>query len=466
MTIEELKEILALPPDEAVEALKESSFLVPLWEDLEPQYDPLQHTIYNTTIYPIKENDNGADDFKRTALAMQKLAVSRISQALFATPTKRIWNFDKTSERQIQAVDIIEEIYRVHNYIDSENIERAKKNNAACEIVTIWSSYEPKIPLIVSGEVAKLKLTHSTYSPIDGYTIYAQKDSNGELIVVSIGYQDADDIEFLDVYTNSDTIQFFRFKNDGEWALDDTEGLENPKTLEIFPVVHTWLSEPVWGGLAGTGLVEQLEEIESYDGMYIKRNSNPAFTAYYGEGDLRKETEENTNNVRDIIEVAKGGQVTDITWQGAGKAVENRYTRLRNAFFETNQVPDNSFATLINSQTSAENKELVFSDVKAKAMDLGGEWSKMFYEEIIIVLRFAAIMFPSFKTEFETISARSVIQPYNLKSTKDSAEIVAMAGASMSTETQVRELDLVDDIEQEVEAIEENRSTQANQLLP
>ncbi len=458
MTKEELAEILTKKPEEAVEDLQQSSFTVPLWENLEPQYDPLQHEIItNLTAYPAKLNDNGADDFKRTALALQKLAVRRISQALFATPVSRKWNFDKTSERQIKAVDIIEEIYRVQNYIDSENMERGKQNNAACEIVTVWSSYETKEPFLVEGESAKRKLTHFTYSPINGYTIYAINDPNGELLVVSIFYKDADDTEFLDVYTNSDAIQFFRFKNDEGWALDAEVPNGNPQTLEVFPVVHTWLSEPVWGGLAGTGLVEQLEEIESYDGLYIKRNSNPKFTVYYGEGTLRKETEEDVNSMRDLIEVAKGGEVHDITWKGAGVAVKDRVDRLRNAFFETNQIPDNSFATLINSNTSAENKELVFSDVKARALDLGGEWTRMFYDEINIVLKFAKIMFPSFKTEFESISARSVIHPYNIKSTKDSAEIVALASSSMSLDTQVREIGLVDDVGQEVEAIEGDR---------
>lgn len=466
MTEEKLKEILALSPEEGIKALKKSSFNVPEWKDLEPQYDPLQHAILiDLTQYPPKLNDNKADDFKRTALALQKLAVNRLSQAMFSSAVKRTWNYDKDNESQTKAVAIIEELYRTQNYIDSENVERGKKNNAACEIVTIWSAYEGKLPNIVKEETTKFQLTHRTYSPFDGYTIYAQNDENGNLIVVSIAYKDQDDVEWFDIYTNEETPKFYRYKKGDTWKLDE-DLKQNPKSLEVFPVVHTWLPEPVWGGEAGTGLVEQLEELESYEGMYIKKNSNPAFSVYYGEGELRVEpAEQSANDSRALIEVGKGGEVNDITWKGAVEATTNKYNRIRNSFFELIQVPDTSFSTMIASNTSAENKELVFSDVKAKALDLGGEWTKMFYEEIKIVIEFAKIMFPSLKTEFESLSARSIIQPYNLKSKKDSAEFVATGGQAMSLATQISELGLVDDIGQEEEAIQEEQGASNNQLL-
>lgn len=460
MTKEKLQEILALTDiGERVEELLVSSFNVPKWEDLEPQYDPLQHKIWDTTIYPAKNDDNGQDDFKRTALALQKLAVSRIAQAMFSTPTERVYNYDKTSETLKKAVDILEQVYRVNNYIDSTNIERGKQVNASCEAVTIWKVYDKEN--IVEGETITQKLTHSVYSPINGYSIYANEDGNQELILVSIGYKDTDGNEFLDSYTNGASIAFTRYANtDDGWIV--VEGF--PIVLEVFPVVHIWMSEPVWGGLAGTNLVEQLEEMESYDGLYIKRNAIPTFAIDYGEitGGAKSTTEESSSDSRRFIILGKGGSVIDVTWEGAAESVNNRYQRIRNSFFEQVQMPDISFANMINSNTSAENKELLFSDAKAKARDLGGEWEKMFFQELEIVKKFIAIIFGK-ESELELITIRSQIRPYSIKSKKETAEYVALAGEAMSLNTKVSTLGEVDDINQEVEIIENEGAAQVNQ---
>jgi len=461
MTIEKLKELLALAPDEAIKGLKVSSETIPLWSDLEKEYNPLKHSIWDTTLYPPKINENGGDDFKRTALALQKLAVSRISQSMFATPTERIYAYDKASESQQKAVDLLELLYRTENYIDSENIERAKKLNASCQIVTIWGTYEK--PSLYNGEPAKFKLMHKTYAEIDGYTIFAQKDDYGNLLVVTIMYKDAANVEYADVYANLETPQFIRYVKLDVWSIDPLVS----KPLEVFPAVYSCIPEPVWGGAAGTNLVEQLEEMESSQGMYIKKNALPAFTIDYGElsNSTKGTAVESNSDSRRIIVVGKGGNMKDVTWDGADKAITGRYNRLRNAFFEQVQMPDISFANMINSNTSAENKELLFADAKAKAIDLGGEWAKMFYEELLVVKNFAKIIMPSYAADYDTISVRSVVKPYSIKSNKENAEYVAVGGAAMSLSTKVRTLGAVDDVEQEVEAISAEQSAASNQLL-
>lgn len=461
MTVEELVEILGKTPEETVKELQVSSFNIPKWSDLLPQYDPLKHAIMNPTTYPPKLDDNNNDDFKRTPLGLQKLAVSRVAQAMFSVPTERIYNYDKDSDLEQKAVDILEQIYRVHNYIDSENIERAKKLNTSCQIVTIWKVFEQEN--IIEEEAATLKITHTTYSEIEGYQIFAQVDDNGILLVVSLFYKDINDVEHLDVYVNGEKPQYIAYAKIDKWAIDAEKS--NPN-LEVFPVVYAYLLEPVWGGKAGTILVEQLEEMESYQGLYIKRNALPTFTMDYGETDGNESTtEESSSDSRRIIKVGKGGKMLDVTWKGANEAITSRYNRIRNAFFEQVQMPDTSFANMITSNTSAENKELLFADAKAKARDLGGEWEKLFLEELTLLKKMAGIIFPKFATIYEGLSIRSNIRPYSIKSKIENAEYVSLGGDSMSLETKVRILDEVDDIGQEVAAIEGDRGAENNLLL-
>jgi len=462
MTTEKLQEILALAKiDEQVKGLQETSFdKLPKWTDLVKQYDPKQHKIWDTNVYPIKMNENQQDDFKRTAFALQKLAVSRIAQMMFATPVQRVYSFNKDSKTQAQAADILEELYRMRNFIDSENVERGKMLNASCQVATVWWTYDR--PDIINEIPITKKLSHKSYAEIDGYSLYPITDDNGELLVLSIAWTSSSDIEFMVTYTAAPSIQAIKYqKGEKGWEIIDKQ------VLTIFPVIYANISEPVWGGDDGTNLVEQMEEMESYDGMYIKRNSAPTFTLDYGDttGGKPGTTEEKSDDSRRIIRLGKGGAMNDVTWPGAGESLTNRFQRLRNAFFEQVQMPDISFANLINSNTSAENKELLFSDAKSKARDLGGEWEKLFYAEIEIVKEFAKVIFPQFAEDFANIQVRSVIKPYSIKNTKENAEYVNTAGGAMSLNTKVRILDEVDDVDEEVLKIQEEQNTQSNQLI-
>ena len=72
-------------------------------------------------------------------------------------------------------------------------------------------------------------------------------------------------------------------------------------------------------------------------------------------------------------------------------------------------------------------------------------------------------MFPSIASDLDLISSRSSVRPYNIRTKKDNAEYIAIAAPFMSTETAVRTLDEVSDVEQEVQKIEEEQGAAANQ---
>lgn len=465
----QLPDILALiqSPKDIISKLQVSSFDdLPKWSDLEKEYNPLKHAIITDLVsYPAKLNEKGQDEFKRTPLALQKLANSRLVQSMFATPVTRLYDYDRANESESKAVDVLENLYRIKNDIDGENIERGKKLHASCQMATIWRAYDK--PTKIKGIDSKLSLTHSIYSPMDGYKLYPQIDEFGDLLIMSIEYTDTDDVNHFDVYIGGDAPTIVYYINKGGWILNDSIP-ENPKKLEFFPVVYSKVYEPAWGGKSGTMKVEQLEEMESFDGLYIKKNAAPAFTLDFGEiqpGSQPSSTDEKSDDSRKIIKVGKGGVMSDVSWTGAGESLDKRYSRLRNAFFEEIQIPDTSFANMIASNTSADNKELIFSDARQKAIDLGGEWNTLFRKEMEIVIEFAKIMFPSLKTALENISVRSVIKPYSVRSDKDNAEFVSVAGGSMSLRTKVALLNQVSDIDSEVQLIQEEQSAASTNLL-
>ena len=451
MTSEQLQEILSSTPSDIVTKLKKSSYDIPLWSELKVQYDPMSHKIMNEKFYPKKLDDNNIDEFKRTPLALQWLAVNRSAQVLFASPVDRVYSYEESGINQ-KAEDIIENLYSVQNKIDAENIERAKSLGSTCQCATIW--YLKEKPSVVAGIQSKYTLCHKTYSEDNGYKLYPQIDEYGDLIVLAISQTDSDDVEYFDIYTQS---KYIRLENNG-----GTWNEVKRKDNSFMPISYIYRKDPSWGGDAGTSLVEQLEEMESFQGMYIAKNSDPTYAMYAGKNANASNTSENPQGKRKVIKLGDGGFVKDVTWQGANEAVNSRHKRLRNSFFEHIQLADNSFSTMIASNTSADNKELIYADVKAKAIDIGGEWIVFFSQELEIVMSFAKVMFPQYAQAIESLSITTKINPYSVNTLKDSASIIDLAGNSMSLETKVRTLKLVKDYDKEVERINNENAAIAN----
>ena len=298
---------------------------------------------------------------------------------------------------------------------------------------------------------------------MDGYKIYANIDNNRNLIVISFSYKDSSDIEYFDIYIGGKSPQFISYTKKEDWQL--TKMKDNPKKLEVFPVSYTYLKEPVWGGDSGTTQVETIEETVSYRAMYIKKNAVPLATIDYGKTDGRTKAtgSESDKDKRRLIELGEGGELKYVVWDVNNGTSENQIKDMVAAFFEDNQIPDISFGNAVKSNMSADNRELVFADSKGKAIDLGGEWEKVFNDELNkIIIPFAKIMFPKLTKDLENISVRSKIRPFTIKSDKENAEFVANAGSAMSLETKVRTLGKVDDVSGEVDKINEENSANAN----
>lgn len=455
--IEEIREKLSGAPEDTIKYFQESSISVPLWTDLEKQYDANKHEIMTNLVkYPIKFGDNGEDTYPRTTFALQELAVNRLSQIMFSNPVEYKFSYDEENEQEKTAVELIERLYKVDNFIDSENMERAKKVNASCHAITVWRGQEIEQKEI-KGQQTKYRLRHKTYSPIDGYEISVKLNENDDLLAACISYKDTEGKEQVHIYTSDRYVSFIK---EDEWRKVDD------KTLLFMPCVYTYIKTPVWGGNAGTRLVEQLEELESDEGMYIKKNNVPTFSVDWGEIEGGQNTnQEKSTDSRRIIELGKGGVISDITWTGASESSDKRFKRLRNAFFEQIQLPDLSFSTLIASNTSADNKEFLLSDSKQKAKDLGGEWEKLLYHEIEIVKEFLKVFFPNISQAFDNIVCRPVIKPFSVRTKKEIADYIAGAGDSMSMKTKVSLLNEVDEVYKEIERIEEEQARGVNLML-
>ncbi len=233
-------------PKEQIEVLKKKTIVVPKWEDLVKEYDPLQHPVMDKTAYPDIVSDDGSPNEKvtRTTYGFQRLVADRMSQLSFGIPVKRIYKPQKDNESEKRAAVILEKIF-MKNRIDSINMKRGKMLFAGCEVATLWFAVEEKNNTY--GEESLLKIRCKSYSPIDSKyvsaiqtaNIYPYFDEFDDLVALSFEYErdvDGKTVKYFDTYTATQHIRF----------ADEVEELSEDITIEKIPGVYIYRSSPIW----------------------------------------------------------------------------------------------------------------------------------------------------------------------------------------------------------------------------
>ena len=102
---------------------------------------------------------------------------------------------------------------------------------------------------------------------------------------------------------------------------------------------------------------------------YIDKNTVPTYVIYKGEGGRVSKVEEKPDDSRRVIVVEKGGFMNAVQWEGAKDAVEWQYRTIEEQFYQQTQVFNNSPSAMQKTPLSADNKEILLFDSKARAKD-------------------------------------------------------------------------------------------------
>lgn len=461
MTTEKLQEIINLPPSEAVDKLQVDELQLPNWKtDLLPQYDSMEHEIHkNLTKYPPKLNNKGVDEFRRISLAKQEETVNKVSQSMFYNDVIRQYDLDENSS-EIAAKELLEKNYKINGNIDAINIERSKELFKCCQVATIWKLKEE--PIIIDGITSQYNLCGKVYSPALGYTLYPYISPENTLIGISIYWKDSiNSIDNLITYLPGAVISYQK-------TTDNWEQVSFQRTnTDQMPIVYSYIREPIWGGDSGTILIEILEEILSKNQMYIDKNTAPTYYVYHGEGGKVSDAKETSSDSRRVVFVGKDGFMKTVEWSGAGNALSWQFNTILDEYYQQVQVFNNSPGAMQKTPMSADNKEILLFDSKAKAKDLSGEFTAMFNSEFKIIRWLTGIQFPSMNQNLSKLSAKHIITPYSVKSKVDTSNYVqtAIAAGAMSQKTGIEVLNEVDNVENELDLIAEEQSRNTNNLL-
>lgn len=443
-----IKEITAAERDakSVISDLKYKTVSVKPWATLRKEYEPKEHPVMTDKTYKDKVTKRGIERVTRLTLGLQKLAVKRMTELMFAIPVQRVYKPENEQEKQVS--EIMEAIF-TKNRIDSLNIERGRSLFASCETVTLWYSQEQ--PTIYAGQKSLLKLRCKNYSPMNGDSLYPLFDEFDDLIALSIEYSRREGnktINYFDTYTADEHIR---------WRTEDggtVEELREVVELEKITGIYIQRDEPIWEDQSQN--VYEAEWTLSRNGNYIRKNARPNWVVF-SDNKVKFGNETNNDNAgRNVLQYGQNDKAEYKTWQQAIDSIKFHIEEIKRDFFMQLQLPDMSMENMKATPMSGEARKMMFIDAQLKVKDESGIWLEFFDREINVVRAFMKKMYPSLASAIDSLQVEVVITPYQIRDEAERINNLSSATGGkpiMSQRTAVSNLGYVDDVDEELAQI-------------
>lgn len=444
----DIKEITSPERDarRIISDLKYKTVVVKPWANLRKEYEPKEHPVMTDKNYRDKVTKKGIEKVTRLTLGLQKLAVKRMTELMFAIPVQRVYN--PVNEQEKTVAKIMEAIF-LKNRVNSLNIERGKSLFASCETITLWYSQEQ--PTMYAGQKSLLKLRCKNYSPMNGDSLYPLFDEYDDMIALSIEYTRKEGnrtITYFDTYTADEHIRW-RTENGGT-----VEELRESVELGKITGIYIHRDEPIWEDQSPN--VYEGEWTLSRNGNYIRKNARPNWVVFSDKKVNHGNEPTNDNAGRNVLQYGQNDKAEYKTWQQAIDSIKFHIDEIKRNFFMELQLPDMSMENMKATPMSGEARKMMFIDAQLKVTDESGIWLEFFDREINVVRAFMKKMYPSLSAAIDSLQVDVVITPYQIR---DEAErITNLTNATngkaiMSQRTAVANLGYVDDIDEELAQI-------------
>lgn len=444
MTINEILNTEGREQSAIIEDLKKKTVSVPSWGELSQEYDPKKHPVFTDLSYTRrgKRGDKRAS-VTQIGLGWQKLAVKRMGELAFGIPVKRIYTYTNETEEEKRAAAIIEAIY-TKNRINSVNIARSRQLYASCEIATIWF-VQPDTPTKYAGEECNGKVRCKTFSPMGGDALYPLFDEYDDMIALSVEYKRSENNESVTYFETYTADRHLRWR-ESKQELDEAIG-----TGKISGV-YFMRPEPIWEDQSN--IVYEAEWTLSRNGNYIRKNARPNVAIY-----SNKKVEmghDNDNKGLSVYRLPKDAKMEYVVWQQATESIKFQVETIKQLYFMQLQLPDMSMDNMKTTQMSGESRKMMFIDSQLKVTDEQGMWLEGFDREFNVIRALCKFLYPALASAFDAINCEHVITPFSINEIGDTIKNLTTATggkAVMSQRTAIKELAMVDDVDEEMQTI-------------
>lgn len=443
-----IKEILNADrtPENIISDLKKKTIVVPSWSNLRKEYDPSLHPVMTDKSYLDKVLKNGVvERMTRRTLGLQRLAVNRMTELMFALPVSRVYTPENEDEKTVS--ELMESIFK-KNRINALNIERGRNLFASCENVTLWYSQEK--PTLYAGEKSPLRLRCKNFSPMNGNSIYPLFDEYDDLIALSVEYTRKEDdvtVVYFDTYTDGLHVRWKTING------STTEELREEIEIGKITGVYIYRPTPIWEDQSRN--VYEAEWTLSRNGNYIRKNAKPNWVVF-SDNDIRFGAEENDDKQsRNVLQYGSQDRASYVTWQQALDSIQYHVEDIRRSFFMELQLPDMSMENMKATPMSGEARKMMFIDAQLKVGDESGIWLEFFDREVNVVRAFMKKMFPQYEKAIDTLKVDVVINPFRIEDESSKVSMLKEASGQpiMSQRTAISRLGYVTDVDEEIAKI-------------
>ena len=233
--------------------------------------------------------------------------------------------------------------------------------------------------------------------------------------------------------------------------------------IEKIAGVYGYRDEPIWEDESEN--VFEAEWSLSRNGNYLRKNSKPSWVVFCDEDEHVKfggEPDDDTT-ARNVLRYPTNAKAGYATWEQAIDALKYQVETIRQNFFVQLQLPDMSSESMKTMPMSADSRKMIFIDGQLKVTEESGVWLDVFHREINVVKAFMKKMFPKLSGAIDSLDVDVIITPYQIK---DDAENIknnsdATGGKQIvSRRTAVRNLNMVDDVDEEIKEIEREEAAE------
>lgn len=441
------------PIADIIQDLKQSTLLVPSWDDLEKDYDPNQHAIITDKSRRPRDKIRGGqrDVPAKITYAAEKIATRRVAQMAFSTPVKRRYKTadDETKKSQAKAM---EAVYNT-NRIDGVNMKRFKAFFASCQVFTIWYTVDEENELYGFKSAKKLKCR--SYSPMpqkmSGITHavpYVLFDEYDDLQVISFQYsvrKDGTSVPRFDTYTK--TLHYQWEQRGDKWEPTTQDGLPEPITILTHPISYWWRYAPFFEGVQNNR--DEIEFSMSRGSDVIRKNIQPIVVI---KGKLINEAEVPVGDkAREVYHVEVGGDVTTVSPAIKQTDAKLHIDLMKENIEEETQMPNLTIDRIKGSGDSGAARETLLTDPHLRVMEEAHDILTGLHREGNVIKRFLGQMNKSWEKTIMQLEVEHIITPFVQK---DKAATVATYSqatggkAIMSQQDAVEAAQLVEDTEE------------------
>lgn len=469
MTLKELKELLGTSStlnksiSDIIAKLKTNTKKDEL-KTFRDQYSPIGHKTMDKANRPdkdiIKPDPTDPDKtiaavekVNRLALPMQKIIVKRAVSFVFGNPVKI--NSEAKKEEEKQVLNALNRILKDCK-INSFNRRIAKDLFRSTEIAECWYPVEKSEEHNTYGFDTKFKIRVMAFSPWDGNELFPLFDDTGDMIAFSRAYSRNDDegkeIRYFETYTDDEKIV---------WVSQNSQWQEKERVANVIkkiPVVYGTQDEVEWADVQTC--IERLEYLLS---NFADTNDYHGAPKIFVEGKIIGFAKKGESG--GILEGEKGSKAEYLSWDHATDAVKLEIETLLRFIYTFTQTPDISFDSVKGlREISGEALKMLFLDAHLKVQEKREVFDEYLERRTNVIKSYLGYVKTDLKKVADNMDIDAEIQPFiinDIAATIKNLTEATAGKALLSQRTAVAQSGLVDNVDQEIQYLQEERDQAA-----